>query len=425
MTSPNISSPQQGKHTVITHITPHIGVGIGKAITSLIIGSQRKNPDYHHEILLLEKPLNTFFNEKCERYKIPVIVAEDKESRNEAITSSDLVQVEWWHHPLTYQFLYDLPKTPMRMMMWYHVNGCHHPYLKPETVDIPSAFVLTGEYTCENNYWSEPQRQHVKDVCPVINSSCGFKGLDAPKTPHDGFTVGFLGTLDYAKINPNFLDYLYSVADTPGIRFRIVGEGPELENMRAWASGKEYGYKFTFTGFVPDISAELAQFDVCAQILNTEPYDTAQLSLQENMAMGVPAIVLNQASEKYIITNDEVGVKVRNISEFREAVLSLRASKERRETIGNAARAYIREKFSCDNLIGKMHPVYASVLEKPAKVVDFKPLIGGTPGDWFVSSVAPGRDVLHKAIMKGENKLSLRQWMRYYPDDKQLRMMVV
>jgi glycosyltransferase involved in cell wall biosynthesis len=311
----------------ILHVTPHLGTGVGKAISQLAIGSEKFNVGSEHEIIVLEKPQKPFYHDICEKNDIRVYVEPDNDFIYNKIVESDILQIEWWHHPLSFKFLNNLPKFPMRTLMWYHTNGCSHPYLKPETVSIPNKFFGTGQYTIDNPYWTEHQREiAMKNFC-AINSSGGFEGFDCDLKSHDGFNVGYFGTLDYAKMHPQFVEYCKSVSDIPYIKFVMIGGGSDIERIKEDAHKLGIGNKFEFTGFVPHVSEELSKLDVVAYLLNPDNYGTTENALLEMMAMGIPVIVFNQCSEKYIVNSG--GYKISSKQEFEEIVRLLYSSRNK------------------------------------------------------------------------------------------------
>lgn len=407
----------------VTHFTPHVSTGIGKSLSSLAIGAKKYDPEISHEIVVLGRqlPEYKFFWDRCERHGVPISEGHTPSELNEKIIQSDIVQIEWYHHPLSFKFIHNLPKFPMRLVMWYHINGCNHPWLNPGLVDIPSKFVGTGKYMYDNPHWTESQRDHIKQNVPLVNSSGGYNGFDAPLQPqHEGFNVGYYGTLDYAKLSPKFVEYCCAVADLPGIRFVMVGPLDGSEHLKR--DIKDYGLedKFVFKGFVQHPELELAQFDIGAYLLNDYVFNTTENALLEQMAMGVPVITFDQCSEHYIIT-DGVGIKIKTKRDFMNAVKSLYQSRAYCKELGNNASKYVRSTFTCENMVRGLHSVYREILHQPAKMMDFNSVIGKTPHEWFGSCLAPVGDAMNHIVMESHAKQSLNQFMGFFPEDQELK----
>ena len=412
--------------TRVLHITPHMGKGMGKCLSGLAIGAQKYDPGIQHEILLLEPPVNTFFNDMCEKSGVKIYNCPNKETTKKLLVESDIIQIEWWNHPMTFKFIHTFPKFPVRMIMWNHINGCNHPYLVPELVDIPTKFVATGKYTFDNPYWTESQRAHVKEVVPVINSSGGLEGFDKPLAPHEGFNLGYFGTIDYTKMSPDFVSYCKEVSDIPDINFVIIGSGNGLEQLKEDVKKQSLEDKFIFTGFSQDPASELARMDVIAYLLNDYTFATTENALLEMMSVGLPVIVFDQCSEQYIVDDRETGIKIKSKIEFREAILALYENKSLRKKLGDAAKKYVNSTYTQENMVRNMHLIYRDIMyHYPAKVVDFEKLWGKTPYDWFKFSLAPDKDAMKKEVMKNNDKQSIHQFIRYFPEDEKLKSLVI
>jgi L-malate glycosyltransferase len=407
--------------TKILHVTPHLGTGVGKAISSLAIGAKKYNPEFDHEIIVLEKPQKPFYHEICEQNGIKVHTEPNDKFIYNKIVESDIIQIEWWHHPLSFKFLNNLPKFPMRTLIWYHTNGCCHPYLKPEIVSIPQKFVVTSQYTIENPYWTESQRIMAKLNFEVVNSSGGFEGFNNDLESHHGFNVGYFGTLEYSKMYPGFVEYCESISDIPNIKFIMIGGGSDIEQIKEDALRYKLEDKFTFTGFIPNVSKELAKLDVVAYLLNPCNYGTTENALLEMMAMGIPVIVFNQCSEKYIVTSDKCGgYKITSKEEFKEIVNMLYNFPEKKKIVGDNAKQYVRSIFTQENMVRKMHLIYHETMKKPAREMNFRNIIGTTPKEWFESCLIPDKNIMNKQIMKNTNKQSIYQFIKYFPENKEL-----
>ena len=412
--------------TRVVHITPHMGKGMGKCLSGLSIGAQRYDPGIQHEILLLEKPVNTFFNDMCEKSGVKIYNCPDEKTTKKILVESDIIQIEWWNHPLTFKFLHSFPKFPVRLVMWDHINGCNHPYLVPELVDIPTRFVATGKYTFDNPYWTEAQRAHVKEMVPVINSSGGLEGFDKPLIPHEGFNLGYFGTIDYTKMSPDFVSYCKDVSDIPDIKFVVIGSGNGLEDLKKDVVNEHLGDKFEFTGFSQDPSSELARMDAIAYLLNDYTFATTENALLEMMSMKLPVVVFDQCSEQYIVDNYKTGIKIKNHKEFSEAIRDLYKNKGLRENIGRDAKKHVNEIYTQENMVRNMHKMYRDVMyHYPSKSMDFEKLWGTTPYEWFKFSLAPDKDAMNKEVMKNTDKQSIHQFIKYFPENDKLKSLVI
>ena len=78
----------------ILHITPHLGGGVGKAVSTLI----NNDKEYCHDVICLEKPINYKFYHIIKK-KNKIIITKNISIIKNFLKKSDIVQVEFWNHP--------------------------------------------------------------------------------------------------------------------------------------------------------------------------------------------------------------------------------------------------------------------------------------------------------------------------------------
>ena len=113
----------------VLHITTHMGGGVGKVLSGVASYAARTNAPYRHRILLLEQPQKTNFIDVCRADGVEILCAPGRKEIEAAVRAADVVQIEWWHHPLMAAFLADFPQMRMRLALWAHVSGCWYPYM--------------------------------------------------------------------------------------------------------------------------------------------------------------------------------------------------------------------------------------------------------------------------------------------------------
>jgi hypothetical protein len=67
-------------------------------------------------------------------------------------------------------------------------------------------------------------------------------------------------------------------------------------------------------------------------------------------------------------------------------------------------------------MVGKMNFVYKEIMSQPSKITDFRNVVGTTPEQWFKSCLDPIGSSLTKEVMHNENKQSIKQFQKYFPD---------
>src|SRR5574344_875878 len=118
----------------ILHITPHLGGGVGKVLSSLLVFEKKSNTEICHKLLVLEKPKNPQFVDICLKNNIQILFTQNLDEIEQEIKNSDAIVLNWWHHPLNSWLFANFPKIPCRVILWSHINGCNYPKLKFDLV---------------------------------------------------------------------------------------------------------------------------------------------------------------------------------------------------------------------------------------------------------------------------------------------------
>jgi len=405
------------------HITAHLGGGVGRILSSIAIYSKNVNK-FEHTIVTLEKTQNSQFEELCKNNNIKIILANECDMHY-LLEQADIVQVDWWHHPLTSHFIVKyLGNIKCRLLLWSHVSGCSYPYISSRFISFPDAFVFSTPFSYENNLWSESEREQIISKNDVVVSS----GIDfdqvVRKRKHTGFHVGYVGFLSYDKTHPDFIEFCESVCDIPGIHFIIVGDtayGKQLcEDARRSKLLRE---KITFTGYSLNILDSLRDFDVFGYPLNPSHYGTAENALLEAMGAGVVPVVLNQCTEKYFVQNMQTGLIVNNISEYSIAIKWLYQNPEQRLKLGENASEYIINEYHIKSTIEKISKIYEQLLLKNKKIHEPISVFGETPYDWFLSGYIGSEENIQGSAF-AETKGSVKNYLKYFPDNIKLRKVV-
>ena len=382
----------------ILHITTHMGGGVGKALSSITTYAQNHDKKYKHKILMLELPQKHKFIEICKKENVEIIFTTDKKLIYQEILKVDIVQLSWWHHPVMAEFLSLFPQIPIRLIIWSHVSGCNYPVLPFDFVELAHKTFFTTSYSYENPFWTEKQKEFAKMNAEIIFGAGNLlKVQKVEPYVHQGFNIGYVGTLNYSKLNPQFARYC-AAADLPNAKFIIVGDSDNRQHIEKEAQVFDLKNKFEFTGYLNDISEILGRFDVFGYPLNPLHFGTTENALLEAMAAGIPVVILNQSAEKYIVRHMETGLIADSIEHYGELVKYLHENPNERKRIGENARKFVLNTYAIENTIKKMNDSYEQVMKIPKKVFEFGKVFGKQPHEWFLSCLDADKGIFEDSI---------------------------
>lgn len=427
----------------ILHIAAHMGAGAGKAISGMAI-SDRENK---HRIILLDRPEKSDHIIRCRQRGIEVLICTEKEQIKREVSEADVVVVNWWHHPLTYKALAEISEIPARIVLWSHVNGLNYPVLKPEFAAGFDACMFTSEASFHNPDWKDADRAGIQEHSALVYGMGDFQPQGFPAKQRYDIThkirIGYVGSLDYAKLHPDFASWLKAAAECDkNIRFEIAGDlsqalSDDVEKMGI----SEY---VQFLGFRMDIQELLPSWDIFIYLLNPFNFATTENALLEAMASGLPVVASDGAVERTIIEDGENGLFASEKNTFAQKIKELSENMELRKALGRKAREDMIEKYDSERNRFRFNTVINKVMNNPKKTHDFKTVFGEDALRWFLSGCSredaerleelseyskensDWKEAVLSAggfegIYKGRSKGSVEQFSRYYPGDKRLK----
>ena len=329
----------------ILHITPHLGGGVGTVLLNWLIYDKSNC----HSIITLD-----YANENGTRIlkenNIKLFSQIPTEQILSEIEQADITVIHFWNHPLLYDFLVrnKLPKS--RIIIWSHVLGAKPPYVFNEKLfDFCDKFVFTTPVSY-NFYNRNPKFDCILSTGGIER----FKDIKPVK--HDKYTVGYIGTVDYAKMHPEYINIL---SKTKAEKIFVVGGDNEEQIC------KDADERFAVTGKLSDISSVLEQIDVFAYLLNPNHYGTAEQVLQEAMSAGIPPVVLNNPCEASLVKHLETGLIANNLEEYVDYINLLKEDINLRYKLGNNAKTYAIENFSLEKLTFDWNSIFKQIMELP------------------------------------------------------------
>lgn len=427
----------------ILHIAAHMGAGAGKAISGMALSDGENK----HRILLLDKPEKSDHIRKCEQRGIDVLLKTQQEQRKREVSEADVVVINWWHHPLTYKVLAELSELPSRLVLWSHVNGLKYPRLRSEFVASFDACMFTSKASFQNPDWKQEERAGIQEYSELVYGMGDFQPQSFPAKQRyeirHNLRIGYVGSLDYAKLHPDFARWLKAAIDWDNnIKFEIAGDLTQALAEDVEKMGLSENVQFL--GFRTDIQELLPAWDMFIYLLNPFNFATTENALLEAMASGLPVVASDGAVEKTIIEDGANGLLASDKNSFAEKIRELSENKELRKALGRKARTDMIEKYDAERNRFRFNAVMNGVMKRPKRKHDFQSVLGEDAFDWFLSGC--GKDEAERlkelseyikespewrqavlnaggfeGIYKGRSKGSAEQFSRYYPKDKRLK----
>lgn len=422
--------------TIVLHVTPHLGGGVGKALSGLVEQTNISKSGIYHHIVCLEKNKKRQFVDRIHRYGCRVIECPEISDLQKLMESSDIVQLEWWNHPATFKYLCSMPTLSIRLLTWYHNSGLYTPIIPKQLILTSHIFLFTSQCSFEN--------KEIMDIVPelgdrlgMVSSSGGFSGLPKPRDrTNEDISVGYFGSTNFSKFHPRYIDYLAEIK-IPGFKIKIVGDlqNQNILDTQCNTIGKTGMVKFV--GFVPDIVSELDSINVLAYILNPKHYGTTENALLEGMAMGIVPVVLDNPAERHIVCNNCTGLIVHSPEEFAKAVQWLSENPIERQRLGTQAAESVRKRFSAEKMEESLNVYYKRILSMKKREINFSKIFGKDPVEWFLSclsnkNIFARNGNIHMDICLDDsvdidywlfekNKGSIFHFNEYFPDNLELK----
>lgn len=366
----------------VVHITPHLGGGVGKALSTLV--DAQRNTKFRHSFILLEKPEKPQFLNRLKDLGVRVEICPHIATATNMLADADIVQLEWWNHPATFAFLCQNHLPAMRLVVWCHVSGLHTPIIPKGLLETAHRFIFTSPCSLH--------AQEVKKVAErlgnslaVVSSGGGFENLPAPNLEAtEKLAVGYIGSLNFAKLHPEYVVFLAAVR-IPDFKVRVIGDAINRELLVRQCKAAGVPDLLDFRGYAEDVVAELRGINVLAYLLNPLHYGTAENSLLEAMALGVVPVVLDNLAERQIVKHGETGYVVRDPLEFAEVIRHLADNPRKRVKMGRQASEQVKKLFDYRKSATAFEQHYIGVMRANQRNIGFRQIFGETADQWFLS----------------------------------------
>ena len=239
------------------------------------------------------------------------------------------------HLPVIANYQTDLPgytqqyglhvfTQPMRDWLRFIHNGCHLTLVPSRTTHDQ----LQAWGYRRLRYWG--RGVNCSRFNPAKRSTEWRERLLQGRAP-DNLICIYVGRL----ANEKRVELLLQVARTPGIALTIIGDGARREELEMIFAGT--GTHFTGYLLDEDLACAFASADLFAF---TGPNETFGQVVQEAMASGLPAIVIDQGAVKDLVLEGETGfICPGEPQAFAGAAMRLREDNDLRQRMSRCARA--------------------------------------------------------------------------------------
>ena len=205
----------------------------------------------------------------------------------------------------------------------------------------------------------------VQDLAPHARDRIGvvLNGIDLvrfPRTPPptDGpFTISVISRLEPVK---RIAVVVEAVAQVPGVRLNIAGEGSERNALEELARKRGVADRVRFLGHLDDPRPAIAASDV---LINATREEGLPLAVLEAAAMQRPTIAFDGGGTPEVVQDRRTGWLVREdtVGAFAAAVAEAGADRARAAEYGIKAREWVDPAFGIDRMCTEYAAVYRDV----------------------------------------------------------------
>lgn len=349
----------------VLHLTPHLNGGLGKVLLSTLQYFNRIAPS--HYVLVYEEsallPDEFIIHQNC------IFFVTDTAEISNKLLFFELIQVEYWNHPLIYKLLCSGILDKARVIGCAHIQGESPPQLiTSESIRYFEMLLMTG--VCSKKFLFESKQDIYKfrEIRFPLDLS-KFQYFDrSRKDPSLRIVLGYVGTLSYAKLHKKFLKICSELDQS--IKLIIVGtdDGGCLERE----AKKDYpNLAAEFLGFRTDISEILKTIDIFVYPLRDGHYGTGELALVEALHSGAATLAFKNPAEQRLIEDGVTGLLAEDEDDFVLKLSRLCDDKSLRLKLGANANRNIVERYSVERCFKDIENCYSEFFTKRLSSSDF------------------------------------------------------
>ncbi len=419
----------------LLHISAHLGGGVGRVLSKVAHFRHKTQMQIDETFLCLEEPKDKKFIKVLSNAGAVVEICTDLCDAQKLIASADIVQIEWWHHPLIPGFLSTVGSCDARLVVWCHVSGRSYPFIPNKLLTFPDLCIFT---TPVSKIFNDLSPENKKSNTAVVHSSGGFD--DLPTTERSiktGLTLkcGYIGTYNFAKLHPKIVQFI-EAANHVDFKMNFYGDISAADELIKQMKVTNYcDNRIFLNGYINEPSSVLMNLDLFVYLLNPLHYGTTENALLEAMACGVVPIVIDNPVERTIVTHKETGFLVNTPKEFASVLNFCKNNPDEILRMSRNCCTEIRKRFSLKRTEKELRTHYLKLVDSSKQHHNFRELFGKKPEEWFSFALGdyshcfqPKSQDLPESRIKRlscpifyeKTKSSVRHFFQYYPKSKQL-----
>ena len=286
----------------ILHIAAHLGGGIGKAHAAIARELPR---GVEQTFLLLEEPIDRRHADALARCGARVTVERDPGRIRAQAHQADIVQLEYWGHPLLNKYAHLCFMPSVKTVCWSHISGLFPP-------SMPS-FLAVDRLVLTSDISLPVVPRAIRNRTSVINSGFGFARIPSHwGLPRRKPAIAYLGTVDFKKLHRGTFDAVDAFDDEMAPVSLWGHISPEVASC---AAAMRHPERIKLRGHTLDPRSALAEADIFFYPLRRDHYGTAENALVEAMSMGLVPVVLDNPAEMKIVVHGKSGFVAQTVDE--------------------------------------------------------------------------------------------------------------
>ena len=182
------------------------------------------------------------------------------------------------------------------------------------------------------------------------------------KINDDDFIIGSVGRVaeekSFDKIIYNLVDLVKS---NDKIKFMLIGDGPDLNNLKELAKKLKVEKNIIFTGLIDynEVPSYYQAFDVMVSFSTTE---TQGMTIVEGLAASKPVVCIDDFSFRSMVQNNFNGFIFKNDEQYKKYILDLLYDKELYKTMSMNAKSSVYS-YSKEVFASRVLKVYYQAIE--------------------------------------------------------------